>query len=306
MAAIVLTIFFSTAVGVWAEERYGGRAGSAARRALLFVLYVILPPVTFFNLARASLDFNAGAGIVLAYVAVFAALGIAWLVGSRVLHLSRPATGSLMCCALIANTGYLGYPLAAAAFGFDALSEVVVYDLLVSVPSLVIGGFSIGAAFGSDAGEGVRERFGSFLTRNPQLYAAVLALVAPDALAPDWLVHASRIAVLGVLPIGFFAVGVVLAEEADERRIAVPPPLDAPVAVGVALRLIVAPGLLFGLALPLIDLPDTYLLMAAMPCGINSLIVAHAYGLDIRVSAGGIAWSTAIVAVGIVIGSLLL
>ena len=73
----------------------------------------------------------------------------------------------------------------------------------------------------------------------------------------------------------------------------------------MALRLVVAPGLLLLLALPLIDLPGPYLLLAAMPCGINTMIVAHAYGLDLRIAAGTVAWSTAI-AVVVAVGSLAL
>jgi predicted permease len=56
-----------------------------------------------------------------------------------------------------------------------------------------------------------------------------------------------------------------------------------------------APLLLLGLAAPLIDLPDPYLILAAMPAGLNSLIVAHEYGLDLAFAAGAIAWGTAIV-----------
>jgi predicted permease len=300
MAAIVATILVATAVGVWAEERYGGRAGIAARRALLFVLYVILPPATFFNLARAEVNVDVGVGVMLAYVALGSATVVAWLVAARVLRLERPAVGSALCCTLVANTGYLGYPLVAALLGFDALSEAVVYDILVSSPALLLGAFSVGAAFGERAGEGPRERVAAFFTRNPPLYAALLALVAPDSLAPDVLVDASRIAIVAILPLGFFAVGAALAEEADEGAMPVPPPLDAPVASIVAIRLIVAPGLLYLLALPLIDLPETYLLLAAMPCGINTMIVTHAYGLDLRISAGAVAWSTAIAVLAIV------
>ena len=306
MAAIVATIIFSTAIGVWAEGRYGGRAGTAARRALLFVLYVVLPPVTFLNLVHAEIDFDAGAGLVLAFVAVVATAGIAWVICSRTLGLSRPATGSVMNAALVANTGYLGYPVVVVAFGLDSLSDAIVYDILVTVPLLILGGFGIGAAFGASAGDGPTERTGAFLARNPLLYAAALALIAPEALVPDWAVDASRIAVLAIMPLGFFAVGAALAEEADEGQLAVPPPVDAPLAVAVALRLVVAPGLLFLLALPLIDLPDIYLVLAAMPVGINSLVVAHAYGLDLRLSAGAIAWTTGIAAVGILVGSIVL
>jgi hypothetical protein len=172
--------------------------------------------------------------------------------------------------------------------------------VLVSSPALLLGAFSVGAAFGARAGEGPRERVAAFFTRNPPLYAAILALVAPDSLAPDALVDASRIAIVAILPLGFFAVGAALAEEADEGAMPVPPPLDAPVATAVALRLVIAPSLLYLLALPLIDLPDTYLLLAAMPSGINSMIVTHAYGLDLRISAGAVAWSTAIAVAAIV------
>jgi predicted permease len=69
------------------------------------------------------------------------------------------------------------------------------------------------------------------------------------------------------------------------------------VVAAVVLRLAVAPALLYLLSLPLIDLPSSYLLLAAMPCGINTLVVAHAYGLDMRIAAGAVAWSTAIVVV---------
>jgi predicted permease len=306
MLAVVLATVVSTAIGVWAERRWGGRAGAASRRSLLFVLYVVLPPTTFFNLAAADLDADAGIGIALAIVAVAAASLVAYLVGSRLLRLDRPSVGSMLCCTLVGNTGYLGYALVAVLLGFDRLSEAVVYDILVASPALLLGAFSVGAAFGTEAGEGPRERAGAFFTRNPPLYAAILALLAPDALAPDVLVDASRIAIVAVLPLGFFAVGAALAEDADEGALPIPPPLDAPVAATVAVKLAVAPALLYALALPLIDLPGTYLLLAAMPCGINTMIVTHAYGLDLRLTAAAVAWSTAIAVTATTVASLAL
>jgi predicted permease len=300
MAFIVAAIIASTGAGVWAELRYGGRAGVASKRALLFVLYVVLPPVTFFNLARVHFDANVGAGIGLAYLALAGAALLAWFGATRVLSLGRPAAGSVICCALVANTGYLGYPLVAALLGFHRLSEAVVYDVLVSAPALLLGAFSVGAAFGERAGETLGQRVRAFFVRNPSLYAAVLALVAPNALAPDALVDASRVAVVAILPLGFFALGTALTEESAEGASPVPPAFDSPVALAVATRLIVAPALLYLLALPLIDLPGPYLLLAAMPCGINTMVVTHAYGLDLRISAGAVAWSTAIAVAAII------
>lgn len=305
MVAVVLAIVLSTAAGVWAERRWGGRAGIASRRGLLFVLYVVLPPTTFFNLAAADIDADIGFGVVLALVSVALATVLAYLVGTKLLRLGRPSVGSLMCCTLVGNTGYLGYALVAVLLGFDRLSEAVVYDILVAAPALLLGAFSVGAAFGTEAGEGPRERTTAFFTRNPPLYAAILALIAPDSLAPEVLVDISRIVIVAVLPLGFFAVGAALAEEADEHELPIPPPFDAPVATAVALKLVVVPALLLGLAAPLIDLPGTYLLLAAMPCGINTMIVTHAYGLDLRLTASAVAWSTAITVVVATVASLI-
>lgn len=300
LIAVALAIVASTTVGVWAERRYGRRASGASRRSLTLVLYGLLPPVTFFNLARADFSVEVGVGVLCGYVALALAVTLAWFVSARVLRLSRPQTGAVMCCVLVANTGYLGYAVVAGVLGLDQLSEAVVYDIAVAAPALLIGAFSIGAAFGDDAGEGGRARVRAFFARNPPLYAAALALVAPDALAPDALVDISRVAVVAILPIGFFAVGTALAEEAEAGAIPIPPPLDRAIATAVGIRLVVAPLLLLGLAAPLIELPDQYLLLAAMPCGINSLIVTHAYGLDLRTTAAAVAWSTAFALAGIV------
>jgi predicted permease len=303
--AIVATVIAATAAGIAAERRYGGRVGGATRRALIFVLYAVLPPVTFFNLVHVHFDANVGIGLLAAYAALAGAVLFAWLISAKLLRLSRPAVGSALCCTLVANTGYLGYPLVAALLGLDSLSQAVVYDVVVSAPALLVGAFSVGAAFGERAGEGAAQRIRAFLTRNPALYAAIAALVAPEALAPTLLVDISRIAIVALLPLGFFAVGVSLAEEAEEGELAVPPKLDAPVALSLVSRLVVAPALLYGFAAPFIDLPGPYLLMAAMPCGINSLIVAHAYGLRIRIVASAIAWSTAIAVAAFGVGALI-
>ena len=299
MAWIALAICASTGAGIWAEHRFTGRAGPATRRALIVVLYVVLPPVTFFNLVGADLGGDAGAGIVLGVVSLTLLAFLAWAIGDRLMHLERPQTGALISCELVVNTGYLGLAVVAALHGFDALGEAVAYDILVSGPALLVGAFAIGAAFGEKAGEGPRERLIAFVTRNPPLYAAIAALLAPESLAPDLAVDASRIAVIALLPVGFLAVGATLAEDAEEGRIGLPPRFDGPVAVAVALRLLAGPALLLALSIPLIDLPETYLLLAAMPCGLNTMIVAHAYGLDLRIAAGAIAWSTAIGVAGL-------
>jgi hypothetical protein len=297
---VVLTaaaIGVATAVGVWSERRWPRAAADAARRALLLMLYVLLPPVVFFNIAGSEIDVGHGVGLVLGLAAYALSGLVAWFVAARVLGLSRPATGAVICAVISVNSGYLGYPLTLALLGHDDLHNAVLFDVLVTGPSLLLGAFAVGAAFGDRAGEGARERTVAFLTRNPPLYAAIAGLLAPSALAPNALVDASEALVIAILPIGFFAVGATLAENAEEGELPFPPPLTRPVGVAVLSRLALAPALLMAMAAPLIDLPTAYILMSAMPSGLNSLVVAHAYGLDMEIASEAVTWSTAIVVV---------
>jgi len=82
--------------------------------------------------------------------------------------------------------------------------------------------------------------------------------------------------------------------EREEGVLRFPPPLTPAIGVSIALRMVAAPALLVALSAVTVDIPDAYVVQAAMASGINSLIVGHLYGLDLRLAAGAIAWSTAI------------
>jgi malate permease and related proteins len=294
--AVAAAIVASVGTGAWLERRFGVRAQGWAKRALTLVLYVVLPPVAFFNVARLHFTVDVGGGIALALLTL-GVVGVLAAIAARRLWLARASAGALIVSVIQVNTGYLGIPLCATLLGHDAIGPAVAYDALVTGPGLLLGAFGVGAAFGDRAGEGLAERAKAFLLRNPPLLATVAGLLAPDALAPDVLVDASRVLVIALLPVGFTVLGITLAAEAEEGALRIPPPLTRPVAVVLALRLLVAPALLAALALPLLDPPDAFLIQAAMPAGLNGLVVAHAYGLDLRLSAAAIAWSTAIVLV---------
>ena len=297
MGVLLTTVLMvaGAGIGVWSEQRRPQEAVALARRLLLVILYVLVPPVIFFNLASASISVDNAVGIGLALFNMALVGLVTWFVASRLLRLSRPQTGAVICAAIVANTTYLGYPLTVALLGRDHLPTGVLFDVLVGGPTLMIGAFGVAAAFGTRAGEGMRARVRTFFTRNPPLYAAVLGLLAPKALAPAVLVDASQILAVAILPIGFFAVGATLAEGAEQGELPLPPPMSKPVALATAGRLALAPALLMLLAAPLIELPSAYRLMSAMPTGINALVVSHAYGLDNRIVAETITWSTAIV-----------
>lgn len=302
---ITATIVVSVGIGIGSERRWPQAAVAASRRAMVLILYVLMPPVIFFNLAAAHVDLDHGAGLAIALLAVTISALLVWWTASRILGFSRPQIGAVLCAVLTVNSGYLGYPLTVALLGRDDLSDAVLYDVAVTGPSLLLGAFAVGAAFGTRAGETPRQRVHAFFARNPPLYAAILGLLAPSALAPELLVDASQVLVMAILPIGFFAVGATLAEGAEQGELPLPPPLTAPVMLTLVGRLALVPALLMLIAAPLIDLPPAYRLMAAMPTGLVSLIVSHAYGLDDQTVAEAIVWSTTIVVLA-ALGSLLI
>jgi predicted permease len=112
------------------------------------------------------------------------------------------------------------------------------------------------------------------------------------ALAPTALVRASHVIVAALLLLGFYAVGVNVSAE---RREDAAPLLERPdrrVVTAIGLRVAFTPVILAGTSALAIRLPHAYLLQAAMPAGINSLVVGHAYGLDQRLIATIIVWGT--------------
>ena len=302
MILVALAIVVATAIGVAAERRFGERAQAATRVTITVLLWTVLPFVCFFTIVRLDLDRGVGGGLGLAYVMTAVVGGLAWRAGRR-LGLPAPALGALIVSCIVSNTGYLGIPLSTALLGKEALAPAVAYDTLVNTPLFLTVGFAIGAAMGTKAGETPRERLRSFLVRNPPLLAVLAALLAPDAFAPDVLHDAAEVLVFVVLPVGFVIVGVTLAAEAEDGALAFPPPFTAPVAVALGLRLLVAPAVLLGLSAAAFDVPDAYIVEAAMPTGVNALVVGHAYGLDLRVTSAALAWTTAVAVVAAVVAS---
>jgi predicted permease len=298
--AVVLAVLVAGAAGIAAGRRWTA-SQRIARFVLAAMLYVLFPVVTFANVAHLRLTAQIGAGLGLAYASL-AVTGLAgWFVGARVLRLERPQTGALICAGLLANTGYLGLPLTVALLGSHQLPLAVLYDQLVSGPTLLIAGFGVGAAFGTRAGAGAAQRVRAFLARNPPLAALVAGLVAGPASAPPWLLDVSHAIVLALLPLGFLAVGVNLAAHGR-------PPRDRVGALGAAvgLRVVFAPLVLLGLARAVLGVPDAYRLQSTMPTAVNSLVVAHAYGLDLPLAAAAVGASTGLVLAGALAASLLL
>jgi hypothetical protein len=301
---VAIAVVVATGVGVACEHHYGG-AQSLARRTLWLMLYVLVPFVSYVNIAHLRITVGTGAGIAFGWVVVATVGTAAFALGRSFLRLPRPQLGAVICTVIVVNTGYLGLPMSVALLGPGALPHAIVYDQLVSGPALFLGAFAVGAAFGDQPGRGGLARVRTFVTRNPPLIAVVAGLLASPALAPAPLPAISHVVVASLLVLGFFTVGVILSAE---RRQDAAPLLELPdrrVGLALGLRMVAAPLLLAACSALFVKLPSAYLLQAAMPAGINSLIVGHAYGLDQRLIATIIVWSTsAALVVGLVLAAL--
>ena len=267
-----------------------------AKRLMDFVLWVILPPVLFFNLAHFHFTLEAGKALGVAWIGNLMLFGLAYLVATRLFTLTRPQIGAFVCCATMGNTAYLGYAFSSAALGTKALDQAIIYDILLMLPSLVFIAFSIGAAFGTHA-DNAKDRFKSYFTKNPLLFTAILALLAPSSLSPQWARDITHLLVYAILPAGFFAVGIVVRHESELDKLSFPPKLTTPVATAGMLKLSFLPLFLLAMDLWITKIPKAYVLQAMMPTGVNNLLLANNYGLDRKLTTSAIIWTTLVIAV---------
>lgn len=285
-------------------------AGSQARRvtektdavvtwSLDFVLFVLLPIVALAFASR--LEFKASTVLgLLAGLLVIATVGtLAWRISLR-MGLSQRQQGAVVLSVVLANTGYFGLPVAATLLGSDELPQAVAWDQIISGPMALLVAPFIAASFsGQHQDLHLGQRLLAVLRRAPAIPALIIGLLVPQSWVPEWFLDFATICVYATLPLGFFAVGATI------RRLqhgGTPPPRKA-IVTAVGLRIVAAPLLFAALVLVLPDEPRAFMLQAAMPCGINALVVGHAFDLDRGLTSIAIASSTAIVLVAALVGS---
>jgi predicted permease len=297
--AIVLTVIVATAAGALAERRRSAAAHAVRLAVVRAMLWVLVPFVAYVNIARAHLTLDATLSLAIAGAAILVAGAIQWRLGRGPFRLPNASVGAAIVCTIQANTAYFGLPLIAALFSRAQLSQAVAYDGLVSLPMFVLVSYGVGGRFGHAAETGPLAQLRAALVRNPVLAAVVAALLVPDAWAPQALVTPAHVAVYALLPLGFFVVGVTLGDQAKDGMLRIPPPLTRPIAAVVLLRMAFVPLVLLVVGALWLDVPAPFYLMGAMPVGVNTVLVGHATGLDLRLTSSSIAWATAVALAGV-------
>ena len=289
ISVIILPVFGMVAVG-YVAARTGLITDKASDGLAEFVFNLSVPVLIFKTLAEAELPHAQPWGYWIAYFAgAFAVFAMAALAARRLFHRSYPesvihgfATGQ-------ANTVFLGVPMILKAYGE---AGAVPLFLLIAIHLPVMMAVAIILMEGS-AGLNLvtARRLGRMLAFNPILvgiYAGALARVL------DIRVTGSPGQVMDMIaaaatPCALVSLGLSL------KRYGISEDLG-PSALISFLKLMVHPALVYLLTLVL-EMPPVWagvaVLFAAMPCGINSYLLAQRYDLAVGTSASAVSLSTA-------------
>lgn len=299
MIVIAVAVVASLAAGI-AARRHDPRTDRVVTWSLDLVLWVLLPFIGFAFASRLEVEVSTIVGILCGY-GVIATVGVlAWQISKRVLHLPPAQQGAVVLSTVLANTGYLGLPVALTLLGDDEFPQAVAWDQLISAPmALLVAPFIAGAFAGRHPDAHVGHQLVAVLRRAPAIPALVAGLLVPGSWVPGWFLDGATYAVYATLPLGFFAVGATI----QRLRGADSHPPRAAIGLVILLRNVVAPVLFVALTFALPEEPRAFALQAAMPCGINALVVGHAFDLDRGLIATAIAWSTSIVLAAALLGT---
>lgn len=292
---IVLPIFALVFTG-WAARRTAVLGPQATRELNRFVIYLALPALLFDVVAHARWADIWQPGFIAAF-----SLGSGLIFAGTLLvrrraphHLADAAIDGLN--AGYANTGFMGFPLAAAVLGPDALTPTLVATILTVCVLFAVAIVVIEIGLQTEArplrlvGNVVRS-----LGRNPLLVAPAAGALVPltGAAVPDSAESFLKLLGGAASPCALVALGLFLAEPRERSQ-----EQSAAVLLLGVLKLVGQPTLTFVLARFVFTLPPalthTAVLLAGLPTGTGPFMLAEFYGREASVTARVILASTAV------------
>jgi predicted permease len=272
-----------------------GVLGEASSEAInRFVFYVAMPVLLFHSLAGVETARIVNGPFLAAYGGGQAITLVLALAFAKAAHRARLADASLYAfTAIFANTGYLGIPLAALAFGEAGVLPAIVATAFQSAVFVAVAAALVETDLGKGAGAAAVARHVALaVAHNPLFVAPVagmawsllgLALPAPVDAFCRFLGSAAGPSAL--FAIGLFLVGKPFARSAKE------------VASLSAFKLFVQPLVTALLALALIEVEPPWakmaVVLAALPAGANCFVLATHYGIAVERTSAAILATTA-------------
>ncbi|ADO41227.1 auxin efflux carrier [Ketogulonicigenium vulgare Y25] len=277
--SVVLPIFALILAGFMAR-RTGALGPNATREVNRLVVYLALPALLFDIMATADLAAVWRPGFIAAF-----SIGCAVVFGLTLML--RMRAGAPLADAAIdglnasyANTGFVGFPLALAVIGAQAMAPTLVATILTVSVLFAVAIILIEIALQTGGSRrAIFARTGLSLVKNPLLIAPVLGLVFMCA---GWTLPQPADAFLKLLggaasPCALIALGLFLAGSAGQK-----PPQGAGVEWGlIAAKLIGQPLVTWGAAMALgLGAQEAFLvtLLSALPTGTGPFMLAEFYG----------------------------
>jgi len=292
---IVLPIFALILAG-WVARRIGILGPHATGELNRFVVYLALPALLFDIVAKARWSeiwqpgfiaaFSVGAGF------IFLLTVVVRLRGPR--HLADATIDGLN--AAYANTGFIGFPLAAAVLGNGALAPTLIATILTVCVLFAVALILIEIGIQTERHpRRMAMKVAKSLGSNPLLIAPLVGGVFLAFGVPTPAPLERFVTLLGgaASPCALVALGLFLAEKREGTRAP-----GSAVAVMVALKLLVQPMMTWLLAAWVFHLSPllihTAVLMAALPTGTGPFMVAEFYRREAGITSRAVLISTII------------
>ncbi len=290
---VILPVFALILAGVLAR-RSGVLGPHATRELNRFVVWLALPCLLFDIVAHARWADIWQPGFIGAFAGgsfgVFV-LTLAWRWRGR--HLADAAIDGLN--AGYANTGFIGFPLAAAVFGASALTPTLIAAILTVCVLFGVAIILVEAGLQTEAHPArIAGKVALSLCKNPLLVAPVVGALVP---LTGFTVPAPAESFLKLLggaasPCALVALGLFLA---DKREAGDQVPISGTIGL-VASKLLLQPLLTWALAVFVCHLPVPLtamcVVLAALPTGTGPFMVAEFYQRESGMTARVILVST--------------
>lgn len=289
---IVLPVFAIVGAGYLCGVR--GILGEDSSVALnSFVYWVALPAMLFRAMAKVDLERVFNPEFFIGFLGAIVVIGAISVLAACLLFRRNLAEAAIHAMnAVYGNSGYMGIPLALTAFGQAAALPAIVATVINTALVVAVAVFLI--EFGTKGGGNKLRVLGNVLSamaRNPMLIAPALGLCwAASGLALPVPVDTFT-GILGAAagPCALFAIGLfMVGKPRSEGR--------AEVGVMTLTKLAVQPlvtALMVLVILPVDPLwAKVAILMAALPTGAGSFVLAQAYGIYVLRTSSMILTST--------------
>ncbi len=245
----------------------------------MFALYVSLPAVILLKVPQISFSGNIAVPITIAWGALILSAAMV-LAAARFFAWPRSAVGVLLLVVPLGNTSFMGVPIIQAFFGDTGIQHLIVYDQFGTMLIFATYGSLILALYGKEGVVTVQA-----VARRVLLFPPSVALAVGLVLLP-WkypllfekvlMTTSSTLTPLVMTAIGF------------QLNFRLKPTLRAPLCLGLALKLILAPlvALLICRLFALRGLAvDVSIIEAGMPPMVTAGALAVVAGMDAELSA---------------------